>query len=243
MILRNSKIRNIFKKLKTTPLHPQWFAFLHSTQNFKEIATDLNGVVLDIGAGRQEISKFLRKDVRYVPLDYYDTSQNWYQYSPKIYGDASALPIKSESINSVLLLDVLEHLPYPEKCLEEIIRVLKPEGTAIIQVPFLYPLHDEPLDFSRWTQYGLRNLCSRYGFEMRLMKIMGQPVETAAMLFNIAIAKLILQWIKKKSILLILSPFLLLLIFFVNIFGYIGGKYSAVDNFMPHSYRMVLKKK
>ena len=76
----------------------------------------------------------------------------------EIFADAQSLPFKNKSIDTILLLDVLEHLPRPEECFEEIYRKSKPNGKVIIQVPFLYPIHDAPLDFRRWTQHGLRGL-------------------------------------------------------------------------------------
>ena len=44
-------------------------------------------------------------------------SKDWYNSLPDIYGNANLLPISDSSINNVLMLDVLEHLPDPEKCL------------------------------------------------------------------------------------------------------------------------------
>ena len=38
----------------------------------------------------------------------------------------------------IFLLEVLEHLDYPDKALEEIARVLKPEGVLILGVPREY---------------------------------------------------------------------------------------------------------
>lgn len=45
------------------------------------------------------------------------------------------LPFKNESFDIVIMLAVLEHLHYPESMLQEISRVLKPKGAAIITAP------------------------------------------------------------------------------------------------------------
>lgn len=42
---------------------------------------------------------------------------------------------KDASFDLVFLLEVMEHLDYPEKALEEIHRVLKPDGVLIVGVP------------------------------------------------------------------------------------------------------------
>ena len=57
------------------------------------------------------------------------------------------LPIATNSIDSVLFLDVLEHLQNPDQALNEIFRVLKSNGVLILQVPFLYPIHDAAYDY------------------------------------------------------------------------------------------------
>lgn len=49
--------------------------------------------------------------------------------------DASALPFESGSFSIAAALDVLEHHPHPERLLEEVRRVLTPQGTLIITVP------------------------------------------------------------------------------------------------------------
>ena len=45
------------------------------------------------------------------------------------------LPVKNESFSKVLILDVLEHLHSREQILDEIHRVLKPQGLVFIGVP------------------------------------------------------------------------------------------------------------
>lgn len=50
-------------------------------------------------------------------------------------GDVTALPIASETCDLVVCWDVLEHLPYPERALAEIARVLKPGGLAVLALP------------------------------------------------------------------------------------------------------------
>ena len=52
-----------------------------------------------------------------------------------VLGSADNLPFEDESFTTVSMLDVLEHVPNPEKSLSEIDRVLKPGGYLIISVP------------------------------------------------------------------------------------------------------------
>ena len=141
-----------------------------------------------------------------------------------------------------LVLDVLEHLPGPDRCLAEIFRVLKPGGTLTIQVPFMYPIHDAPLDFHRWTKFGLRGAANRAGFLVSEEKTIGHPAETAALIANIAISKTVLNWIAARNPLAILALLLPPLILTRNCLAWLIAALSRDEDMMPYSYRMVWTK-
>lgn len=67
-----------------------------------------------------------------------------------------ALP--SSSVGSVLCLDTLEHVEYPGKAMEEIHRILRPNGIAVISSVMNYPIHDYPHDYWRFTPEAFRSL-------------------------------------------------------------------------------------
>jgi ubiquinone/menaquinone biosynthesis C-methylase UbiE len=50
-------------------------------------------------------------------------------------GSAEALPFPVHQFDIILCSDVVEHLPYPEKCFAEMFSVLKPGGIAIVTTP------------------------------------------------------------------------------------------------------------
>lgn len=236
-------LHQLLAPLKNSPFHPQWLIFRNELASEQEIGRLASGITLDIGAGRQDIRKQLPDTVDYIALDYYDTAVNWYESRPNIFGDGQYLPIASSSVDTVLLLDVMEHLPQPQQCVADIWRVLKPGGTAIIQVPFLYPLHDVPLDFHRWTLFGLRQLAKTFNFSVLSEHIMGSPVETAVLLNNLAFSKIILQWAKRKNPLALLGVMLPFAVLTGNLYAWIMSKISPDSaGFMPQSYRVHWKK-
>ena len=236
------KLRKHLSFLKRTPFHPQWLVYRRERKNLTEIGSALHGRVLDIGCSDQRLKVFLKNETRYIGLDYYDTAEHWYQTKPQVYGDAAALPFPDSSMDSVVLLDVLEHLAKPENCIKEIFRVLTPDGLFIIQVPFLYPLHDEPLDFTRWTIHGLRSMAERFGFEIGEETTTGKPLETSGLLLNIALGKTVLNWINKRSFLSVFALLLPFLIVGTNIMSWILAGFSPPDDMMPYSSRLTMKK-
>ena len=240
--MKNRSLRHLFMPLKNTPFHPQWLVFRNHKQNLAEIGAKVGKDILDIGSGRQTIRRYLLNDCRYLSLDYYQTSTNWYQVQPDVYGDGQRLPFSSGSFDTVLLLDVLEHLPYPDYCLHEVHRVLRPGGSLIIQVPFLYPLHDEPFDFQRWTIYGLRTAARRHNFTVEEEVVFGTSLETAALLSNLALSKTVLSSLQQRHPLAILTLILPGFILCTNLAGWLFSHFGISKNFMPQEYRMIWKK-
>jgi SAM-dependent methyltransferase len=89
---------------------------------------------------------------------------------------ADMAPVASESYDTVLCSEVLEHVPYPQAAVAEMSRVMRSGGTLVVTVPFLARLHEEPNDFQRFTEYGLRLLLSDADFEVVLL----EPIGTVA---------------------------------------------------------------
>ena len=79
-----------------------------------------------------------------------------------IVGDAQALGIGDATFETVLCTEVLEHLPEPQKAIDEMYRVLRPGGELLLTTRFLFPVHDAPHDYFRYTKYGLRHLLRRF---------------------------------------------------------------------------------
>ena len=239
---RLGDIKKFINFLKLTPFHPQWLLFNNNKKNISEIAGFIHGIILDIGCNEKQIKKYLSDRCQYIGLDYYETAIEWYGSKPETFGDAQNLPFADNCIDSVLLLDVLEHLPDPERCLDEVDRVLVGRSVFIILVPFLYPIHDAPLDFHRWTIFGLRKLVQRHNFKIVEEKFGGNPVELAGLMINNALSKTALNWLHQKNPVALSVIFLPFIIFMINISAFILSYLSPQDGMMPWGYRLVLEK-
>jgi hypothetical protein len=75
--------------------------------------------------------------------------------------DAEALGIADGAAATVIAADSLEHVADPFRATGEIHRVLAPGGTAIVAVPFLFPIHYAP-DYWRFTPEGVRRLLAPF---------------------------------------------------------------------------------
>lgn len=104
--------------------------------------------------------------------------------------DIKSIPFKNESVDLILNIAVLEHVPDPEKVVEEIFRILKPGGMIYCFFPFMQGFHAAPFDFSRRTVAGLRYLFR----EFRDIEVQNAGGPTSALL-----------WILEEWIALVLS--------------------------------------
>ena len=65
-------------------------------------------------------------------------------------GDVTAMPVASASTDLVVCWDVLEHVPAPAHALEEIARVLRPGGLAVLALPNILSLKGLVTRFTPW---------------------------------------------------------------------------------------------
>jgi SAM-dependent methyltransferase len=78
---------------------------------------------------------------------------------------AENLPFGDQSFDTILCTEVLEHTQRPQQVMQEFSRVLKPGGHLLLTVPFIYPVHEAPHDYWRFTNYGLTSMCATVGLQ------------------------------------------------------------------------------
>ena len=69
-------------------------------------------------------------------------------------------------LDSILCTEVLEHVPDPLAVWREFYRVLRVGGKVLLTTPMYWPGHEEPYDFYRYPEFGLRRLAQETGFEV-----------------------------------------------------------------------------
>jgi SAM-dependent methyltransferase len=127
--------------------------------------TYLKGRLIDIGCGEKPYKEMLSPFVEeHTGVDHYDCTHD--QSNIDLFGNAYGIPAADDSFDSAICTAVLEHLEEPEQAIRECFRVLKNDGFAIYSVPFIWHLHEEPRDFFRYSEYGLRHLFEKSGFKV-----------------------------------------------------------------------------
>lgn len=76
--------------------------------------------------------------------------------------EAERTPIRSESVDHVVVDTILEHVPEPHKVVDEIFRILRPGGRVVCLVPFIFPYHAYPRHYFNMSRDGLEFLFRRF---------------------------------------------------------------------------------
>lgn len=88
--------------------------------------------------------------------------------------------LRSDSFDTVILSEVLEHIRKPEILMSEMHRLLRSGGHVIMNVPFYYGLHEQPFDYFRYTRHALRSMAEDAGLTVVHLESIGGVPEIIA---------------------------------------------------------------
>jgi SAM-dependent methyltransferase len=131
---------------------------------------DSQALLLDVGAGRGDFAD-LFEGRRYIALDIYPYSE-----VDLVCDLTRVVPLKAESFDAVLLMNVMEHVFDTHALLDALERLLKPGGALIVAIPFLVKIHQAPVDFVRYTHYALERLADNHGLQLEKLEGFYDPL-------------------------------------------------------------------
>ncbi len=132
---------------KTYLVDPNTHVFTTIQERFgnrliKNIKLPTNAVVVDIGCFIGEKLWQINKENKYlgigvdIAVDSLVAAQKIDKYGHKfIAADMEDLPFKSNSVDLVMVFDVIEHLTHADKGFSEVSRILKPGGLFLLHIP------------------------------------------------------------------------------------------------------------
>jgi len=132
--------------------------------------------ILDAGAGELQYKKFC-KHLIYTSQDFaqYDGQGDanglqigsWDNSKLDIISDITSIPVPDVSFDSVMCIEVLEHVPHPVAAIKEMVRTLKPGGWLVITAPFASLTHFSPYHFSTgFNRYFYEYWAKEFGLEI-----------------------------------------------------------------------------
>lgn len=142
-------------------------------------AKRVRGAVLGLGAGVGYGAAIIaagRTPGSGDPLVAVDRSTDALAFGRNVYGrpicfaaaDAASLPLPDDSLDSVVCLEAIEHVPRADVTLGEIARVLRPDGLLVISTPNKWatsPLRRRPINpyhVREWYRRQFRRLISKH---------------------------------------------------------------------------------
>lgn len=128
----------------------------------EEAVSYAKGVLLDYGCGGQPYRTLFESRVtKYIGADVAPAAGTTLDIQIAL---GQPLPLPSESVDTILSTQALEHVSNIDFYLKECQRLLKPDGVLILTVPMQWRHHEAPIDFWRFTRYGIDACLSRNGF-------------------------------------------------------------------------------
>jgi len=131
------------------------------------------GKLVDIGCGFKPYKSIFDPYVNsYFGIDYKETADANYGSNTKadLYVDCTETGMPSESFDTLLSTQVMEHIYDTKKYIFECHRLLKKGGKGIFTIPQTWQCHGEPYDFYRFTKFSIENLFKEYGFKIIELK-------------------------------------------------------------------------
>lgn len=189
--------------------------------------------VLDIGSGGSAYDRYFPNRIT-VDIDP--------ERKPEIVADIHKMPFGDGEFEMVLCTEVLEHTLDPKVAIREIKRVLKKDGLLILSTRFVYPLHDIPNDYWRFTYFGMKKLFEDWEVvelvpETKTFSAMGALLQRVG--FQ---TKLRFNYLSKLFIYLLAKVFEKLDFLILSEYGDIKKK-SEASNIMATGYYIVVRKK
>jgi SAM-dependent methyltransferase len=131
----------------------------------------ISGRTVDIGGGRSPDYFAYIKQQSGTTIEAVDGTLSGIDF------EIDTLPFAVDTIDSILLCNVLEHIYNHTFLLSECHRILKRSGHMVGFVPFMVGFHPDPADYFRYTAPALVRLLETAGFtEIMVSPVGGGPI-------------------------------------------------------------------
>lgn len=125
--------------------------------------------ILDVGCGIKPY-RDLFKTHDYIGIEVSGGGHSDEAKSADHFFDGQNIPFPDNDFDVIICSEVLEHTLDPEYLLKEMRRVLRPDGTLFLTMPFVWPEHETPYDFQRFTSFKHARLLKKNDFKNIVIK-------------------------------------------------------------------------
>ncbi|UAY53120.1 class I SAM-dependent methyltransferase [Ferruginibacter albus] len=146
--------------------HPYYFTRKGLLKKITQYSSHMTGDVLDFGCGTKPYQSLFTKADSYVGVDFENEGHSHKNEQIEYYYDGKTLPFNKDTFDSIFSSEVFEHVFNLDEMMLELNRVLKPGGKILITCPFVWPEHEIPNDYARYTQFALKSKFEKNGFDI-----------------------------------------------------------------------------
>jgi SAM-dependent methyltransferase len=229
-------LKNIYQREKFHPtwlgifVNPFYFARSHLDKAIQGLAIHIKGKLLDVGCGSKPYKNYFTNIESYTGLEI-DSERSRKRNIADFYYDGNCFPFKDKTFDVLLCNQVIEHVFNPDFFLQEINRVLKPNGKLLLTVPFVWDEHEQPFDYARYSSFGLKFLLERSDFYILVHRKLGADATVLFQLINAYLFKITSRWSKYLRFL-----FTITIMALVNLIGIVLCKILPTnpDLFLDH---------
>ena len=184
-------------------------------EKYLRLAIKNSHLIIDIGTSERFAKELRPYKEWFAGKNYlaggYNPKNNFGEYNCDLHIDIENIPYEDNTVDSIICIEVLEHVRNPFRAVEEIYRVLKPGGKVFLTTPFLLGYHgktnksnnsshshDEYPDYFRYTHEGLELMFNK--FSNTEVEVLNGPIEmlfTVSRLSNLLKYKLV-RWLIDK---------------------------------------------
>jgi SAM-dependent methyltransferase len=135
----------------------------------------VSGRVLDFGCGSRPYASYFSLASEYVGIEYDEklgVHEHFIRDGVHFYG-GRLLPFASNTFDVIVSFQVIEHVKCLEEIIGELMRVAKPGARFFLTLPLLWPEHEVPNDFRRYTRWGIRQLLEEAGLVVEWVEPLG----------------------------------------------------------------------
>lgn len=195
------------------------------------------GKLLDLGCGSKPYESLFSVD-EYIGIDIEASGHDHSSSQIDRFYDGKTIPFDDEEFDYVFSSEVIEHIFNLDEILDEVDRVLKPNGLFMFTCPFVWEEHEQPYDYARYTSFALHHLLEHKDFLILKHKKTGGYLETVFQMLSLYIHQNVLP--RNKYFRLLCTP---LFITPLNLVGIILGRLLPASGDFYLNHIVVARKK
>ena len=213
------------------------YSILRTKEDQRIAGLEFHGRVLDLGGHKSSSYFSLIRSEHPVEVANFDAISPIAVHkslagADHVFDFEKPFPLQDESFDSVLCLNVLEHIFNYQNVLHETYRILKKNGSFYITVPFFFNIHGSPDDYFRYTKSSLLRLLYEAGFsEVKVEELGDGPCSAIFQTFGGSIPTMTLKMFFKSTAMCI-----------DRFFSHLSNRYSLIRNRVPLGYFVSAKK-